>query len=78
MARGWVHTVFRRGSWSNEVEGGGPLTRHSTKAEAVAMGADAARALRTEHVIHHQSGSIAERRSYTSGRSRCGPGDLAA
>jgi len=64
MARGWVHTVHRGGTWINEVEGGGELSQHNTKEEAVAAGHEAARASKTEHVIHHLGGTIAERNSY--------------
>jgi len=64
LSRGWVHTVYRGGIWVNEVEGNGQLSSHATKEEAVAAGRDAARARRTEHVIHHVDGTIAERNSY--------------
>jgi Uncharacterized protein conserved in bacteria (DUF2188) len=64
MARGWIHTVHRDGAWLNEEEGGGALSRHSTKAEAVEDGRQLARARRTEHVIHNVDGTIAERNSY--------------
>lgn len=64
MSRGWVHTVHRDGVWINEVEGGGELSRHDTKEEAVDAGREAARASSTEHVIHRLDGTIAERNSY--------------
>ena len=64
MARGWVHTVHREGSWMNEIEGEGALSMHRTKDEAVAAGRETARARRTEHVIHNLDGTIAERNSY--------------
>jgi hypothetical protein len=64
MARGWVHTVHRDGRWVNEIEGEGQISSHYTKDEAVSAGRDAARARRTEHVIHNLDGTISERNSY--------------
>jgi Uncharacterized protein conserved in bacteria (DUF2188) len=64
VSRGWVHTVYRSGIWVNEIEGEGQLSSHVTKQEAVAAGREAARARRTEHVIHNVDGTIAERNSY--------------
>ena len=65
MARGWIHTVYRDGRWFNEVEGGERASSsHDTKAEAVARGRELAQNSKTEHVIHNQDGSIAERNSY--------------
>lgn len=64
MGRGWVHTVHREEIWINEIEGEGEISRHRTKEEAVSAGREAARARRTEHVIHHLDGTIAERNSY--------------
>jgi hypothetical protein len=64
MARGWVHTVYKGGNWVNEVEGEGQLSSHATKDEAVAAGRREAISRRTEHVIHHIDGTIAERNSY--------------
>ena len=64
MSRVWIHTVYRGGHWLNEVEGGELLSRHWTKAEAVAAGREEARRRRAEHVIHHVDGTIAERNSY--------------
>jgi hypothetical protein len=64
VSRGWIHTVHKGGEWVNEVEGGSEISRHSTKEEAVDAGREAARASRTEHVIHHLDGTIAERNSY--------------
>ncbi len=58
MAQGWVHTVLRDGVWVNEVEGGGALTKHETRADALAGGARAAQQLRTRQVIHSSSGQI--------------------
>jgi Uncharacterized protein conserved in bacteria (DUF2188) len=64
VARGWVHTVHRGGVWFNEIEGDEPFSSHATKDEAVFAGRAQARASRTEHVIHHVDGTIAERNSY--------------
>lgn len=66
MARGWIHTVHKNGQWVNEEEGGGTLSRHTTKDAAVAAGRDEARRRRTEHVIHRMDGTIEERNSYGS------------
>ena len=64
MARSWIHTVHKNGAWINEVEGEGQLSSHQTKDEAVEAGRAAARARRTEHVIHNLDGTISERNSY--------------
>lgn len=64
MARGWLHTVHKQGPWVVEVESEGELSLQETKEEAVSAGRKAARAQRTEHVIHHLDGTIAERNSY--------------
>jgi len=64
MTRGWVHTVHRDGTWINEIEEEGELSRHPTKDEAVSAGREAARSRQTEHVIHHLDGTFAERNSY--------------
>ena len=66
MAEGFVHTVPVDGHWENTVAGqdgmvGGP---HRTKSEAVAAGRTEAQRRKTEHVIHNEDGSIAERNSY--------------
>lgn len=66
MARGWVHTVHKDGTWINEIEGEGEFSQHRTKEEAVAAGREAARGRRTEHVIHNLDGTISERNSYGS------------
>jgi Uncharacterized protein conserved in bacteria (DUF2188) len=66
MARGWIHTVHSEGAWWNEVEGGGSISRHATKEAAVETGREAAKARRTEHVIHNIDGTIAGRNSYES------------
>jgi hypothetical protein len=65
MADGFVHTVFKRGEWMNEIEGGaefgGP---NSTKEDAVSAGRERAMKDKTEHVIHNEDGTISERNSY--------------
>ena len=65
MADGFIHTVWKDDEWQNEVEGGERVPgSYVNKEEAVGNGRS--RALRnvTEHVIHNQDGSIAERNSY--------------
>jgi len=64
MASGAVHTVHKNGEWVNEVEGGGTLSTHATKEEAVAAGRREAIARKTEHVIHNLDGRISEKNSY--------------
>lgn len=64
MARGWVHTVHKGGSWINEVEGGQQLSAHRTKDAAVEAGRTEAKRQRTEHVIHNLDGTIGSRNSY--------------
>ena len=66
VAEGFVHTVSVDAHWENTVEGqdgmfGGP---HATKAEAVEAGRAEAKRRKTEHLIHNEDGSIAERNSY--------------
>jgi len=65
MAKGFIHTVWKREQWINEVEEGqdfgGP---HATKEVAVKLGRARAKADETEHVIHDQDGTISERQSY--------------
>jgi hypothetical protein len=63
---GWIHTVHKKGSWIVEVEGGGIARHHHTKEETVATGRELAIVRRTEHLIHHLDGTIAERNSYGS------------
>jgi hypothetical protein len=64
VADGYVHTVYKDGEWVNEVEGGDEVSRQTTKDEAVERGRELARQRQTEHVIHNQDGTIAERDSY--------------
>jgi hypothetical protein len=66
VADGYVHTVYKDGEWVNEIEGGDEVSRHATKDEAVERGRELARERQTEHVIHNQDGTIAERNSYGS------------
>ncbi len=63
MARGWVHTVHREGSWMNEIEGEGALSMHRTKDERGCRAGNGA-CTRTEHVIDNLDGTIAEGNSY--------------
>ena len=65
MAEGFVHTVHADGSWRNSVENAAPLPgTYDTKAEAVEAGRAEAKRRKTEHLIHNEDGSIAERNSY--------------
>jgi hypothetical protein len=64
MARGWIHTVHKNGSWVNEEEGGTQLSRFGTKEEAVNAGRSVAQQRKTEHVVHNLDGTISERNSY--------------
>jgi hypothetical protein len=67
MADGFVHTVHADGRWRNTIEGRAPLPgAYDIKAEAVEVGRTEARRRQTEHVIHHEDGSIGERNSYGS------------
>jgi Uncharacterized protein conserved in bacteria (DUF2188) len=65
MAEGFVHTVHADGSWRNTIEGAPPLPgTYAIKAEAVEAGRAHAMQRETEHLIHNEDGSIAERNSY--------------
>jgi hypothetical protein len=65
MAKESIHTVHKDGQWINEVEEGEPIGGvHATKAEAVVTGRARAQHDQTEHVIHNEDGTIAERNSY--------------
>jgi hypothetical protein len=67
VARGWIHTTYRRatGDWANTVEGNDRASSvHATKDEAVRRGRELAINARTEHVIHNMDGTIASRNSY--------------
>lgn len=49
MADGFIHTVYKREIWLNEVEGGDEIAgNYSTKEEAVAAGRARAQADKTE------------------------------
>jgi hypothetical protein len=66
MPGGFVHTVYRDGRWVSSLEGDqAPLPDFfETREDAVDDGRAEARRRETEHVIHNQDGSIAERNSY--------------
>ena len=65
MAKGFVHTLHSGRAWVTKIEGDQqPLRAFATKRVAVAGGRDEAIARQTEHVIHNEDGSIAERNSY--------------
>jgi hypothetical protein len=65
MTGGFVHTVFKRGEWVNEIEGGADFGGgHSTRERAKTAGRVRALRDRTEHVIHNEDGTIGERNSY--------------
>ena len=65
MAEGFVHTVHADGSWRNTIEGAAPLPgTYAIKEEAVEAGRAHAMQRETEHLIHNEDGSIAERNSY--------------
>jgi hypothetical protein len=65
MADGFVHTVFKRGNWVNEIEGGSEFGgTHPTKEQAASAGRVRAMQDKTEHLIHNQDGTISERNSY--------------
>lgn len=61
---GGVHTVPAKGQgWMNEMDGR-VLSRHHTRAEAIAAGRRYARRGHLEHTIHRSDGVIAEKNSY--------------
>ena len=65
MARGEVHTVNRAGLWRNELKGElRELSKHTSKAEAIARGRQYAHRRRAEHVIHNLDGTVAARHTY--------------
>ena len=65
MATGFVHTVYKDGSWTNTVEGDeSSRATFETKEQAAAAGRKLAKDRQTEHVIHNQDGVIAERNSF--------------
>ena len=67
MAKGFVHTIYRGGSWLNEIEGERLLPgTYATKEVAVAAGRERAKSERTEHVIHTRDGEFEEQNSYSN------------
>jgi Uncharacterized protein conserved in bacteria (DUF2188) len=73
MADGYVHTVYKAGSWLNEIEGGSGSELpegHFLKDAAVEAGREEAINRKTEHIIHNQDGTISERNSYGNDPSR--------
>jgi hypothetical protein len=55
VAKGFVHTVYKRETWLNEIEEGQELSgSYATKDEAVSAGRTRAKSDKTEHVIHNQ------------------------
>ncbi len=66
MARGWIHTVPKRGKWVNEAEDAGEISSHDTKEAAEAAGREHVKGGKTEHVIHNMDGTTGERNSYGS------------
>jgi hypothetical protein len=66
MAEGFVHTVHAKGRWQTAIEGDlMPLPgSFERKTDAVRAGEDEARRRQTEHVVHNEDGSIAERNSF--------------
>jgi hypothetical protein len=58
MSEGWLHTIYKRGVWVNEMEGVGVISSHWSKAEAVVAGRRTARSRRIDHVIHMIDGTI--------------------
>jgi len=65
MPRGEVHTVNRAGLWRNELKGElRELSKHTSKADAIARGRHYAHRRGAEHVIHNLDGTVAERHTY--------------
>ena len=66
MAEGFVHTVYVNGRWVNSLEGQdrAVLGTFQTKEEAVEAGREEASRRLTEHLIHNEDLSVAERNSY--------------
>jgi predicted acyl esterase len=58
--RGRVHTILSDGHWTVELEGYGEISRYPSLEEAIAAGRERARRSHTDHVIHDESGDIAE------------------
>ena len=65
MAKGFIHTVYKRETWLNEVEDGEEIAgSYPTKEQADQAGRERAMKDKTEHVIHNQDGEFEERQSY--------------
>lgn len=65
MAEGFVHTVYKKDQWVNELEEGAEFGgAHATKEAAISAGRARAQHDKTEHVIHSEGGVITERNSY--------------
>ena len=65
MAAEFVHTVYKRETWLNEIDDGEELGgSYATKEVAGSAGREEAIRRKTEHVIHNQDGTISERNSY--------------
>jgi len=66
MAQGFVHTVHVNGRWVNSLEGEerAVLGTFDNKEEAVEAGREQASRRLTEHLIHNEDLSVAERHSY--------------
>ncbi len=66
MAEGFVHTLHVNGRWVNSLEGQDRLLlgTFDTKEEAVEAGREEAIRRMTEHLIHNEDLTIAERASY--------------
>jgi hypothetical protein len=67
MTQGRVHTLRRRGVWLTEIEDQGPVYRHESESEALEAGEEAARRLRTSHVIHRADGLVVKIVDYGDG-----------
>lgn len=68
MAGGFVHTVHVNGRWVNALEGQdrAVLGTFDTMEEAVEAGREEASRRLTEHLIHNEDLTVAERNSYRS------------
>jgi hypothetical protein len=62
-----IHTVPAGERWENKRAGENTvLSKHDTKADAVAAGRQQAMSDKAEHIIHERDGTIGERNSYGS------------
>ncbi|MEV8042130.1 DUF2188 domain-containing protein [Arthrobacter sp. NPDC080082] len=66
MAQGDIETYYEGDQWKNKREGTDRAfgAGYSTKEDAVAVGRDAARVDKVEHIIKNQDGVISEKNSY--------------